>query len=272
VFPSSDALLNSGKVDALFICTPPFARGELEEKAAAKGIHLFAEKPVGLDLEVARRNARVIEQAGIINSSGYCLRYLESVQRAKAYLADKQINMVLTYRLGGLPGVKWWRELDKSGGQNTEQSTHQVDTVRYIAGDFAQVQALYKQRHIQTVYPDATISDVGIVTFTMESGAIGSLVNSCVSPQFGKGDIDFIGADFYVSIRGTSLVINDANQKLNEKYDTQMTLDQDRAFIQAILTGNQQLVLCSYAEAVKTLQATLAFQESADAGIPIAIG
>ena len=54
VFASSQELIDSGKVDALFICTPPFAREELEETAAAKGIHLFVEKPVGLELDRAQ--------------------------------------------------------------------------------------------------------------------------------------------------------------------------------------------------------------------------
>lgn len=271
VFESGQQLMDSGKVDALFVCTPPFARGTIEEEAAAKGIHLLSEKPVGLDKETARRIGRTIEQAGIINSSGYCLRYLETVQKAKRYLEGKQINMVLAYRIGGLPPMKWWAQQDKSGGQMVEQSTHQVDLVRYLAGEFDTVQAVYAQRSIRGLDPDATISDVGIATFTMRSGAIGSVVNSCVSPHFGRGDVELYGQGFYLSIKGHTLTIHDAEQKQTEKCETSFYLEQDRAFVEAVRTGRQELVLGSYAEAVATLEATLAFNEAAEKSGTVAI-
>jgi predicted dehydrogenase len=271
VFASDREMMDSGKVDALFVCTPPFARGTVEEEAAAKGIHLLSEKPVALDKETARRISRAIDQAGIINSSGYCLRYLETVQKAKSYLEGKKIDMVLAYRIGGLPPMKWWAQQDKSGGQVVEQATHQVDLLRYLAGEFDTVQSLTAQRGIRQLDPDATISDVGVTSFTLRSGAIGSFVNTCISPHFGRGDVELIGQDFYLSIKGNSLTIHDAGQKLNEKCETDFYLEQDRAFVEAVRTGRQDLVLGSYAEAVATLEATLAFNEAAESGNTAAV-
>ncbi|MDF2717350.1 MAG: oxidoreductase [Paenibacillus sp.] len=272
VFASAQQLLDSGKIDALYVCTPPFARGTIEEEAAAKGIHLLSEKPVGLDMVTANRISKKITESGIINSSGYCLRYLDTVQKARSYLADKQIDMIQAYRIGGLPGAKWWTQMNMSGGQIVEQATHQVDLVRYLAGEFDQVQSLYAQRSLRRLAPDATIPDVGIVSFTMRSGAIGSLVNSCVSPHYGRGDVELFGLDFYLAIKGNSLTIHDASQKHTERCDTDSVLEQDRAFVEAVRTGRQELVLCSYAEAVATLEATLCFNESAEKKSPVAIG
>ncbi|RKN75994.1 Gfo/Idh/MocA family protein [Paenibacillus ginsengarvi] len=261
VFASEQELLDSGKIDAVFLCTPPFARGLIEEQIAARGIHLLSEKPVGLDMDTARRVSKAITASGIINSSGYCLRYLENVQKAKSYLEGKQVNMVLSYRIGGLPGAKWWAQLDKSGGQIIEQATHQIDLIRYLAGDFAETQSFYAQRTIQTINPEATIPDVGVVAFTMQSGAVGSFVNTCMSPHFGRGDVEFIGADFYLAIKGSSITIHDAGQKQTDKCETDFYLEQDRAFIEAVRTGRQELVLGSFADAVDTLEATINFGE-----------
>lgn len=272
MYGSERQMLDSGKVDAVFLCTPPFARGTVEEEIAAKGIHLLSEKPVALDLQAARRIGKAIAASGIINSSGYCLRYLDTVQKAKAYLQDKQIDMVLAYRIGGLPPAKWWAQLDKSGGQIVEQATHQVDLIRYLAGEFERVQSVYAQRTIRSIDPEATIPDVGVVAFTMRSGAIGSVVNSCVSPHYGRGDVELFGPDFYMAIKGHSLVIHDAEQKLSEKCDTDFYLEQDRAFIEAIRTGRQELVLGSYKEAVATLEATLSFNDSAFNQSAVTIG
>ncbi|GAA3405815.1 Gfo/Idh/MocA family protein [Paenibacillus hodogayensis] len=271
-FESAQALIDSGKVDALFVCTPPFARGEIEELAASKGIHLLAEKPVGLDRETVRRVGKTIADSGIIHSSGYCLRYLETVQKAKAYLQDKTINLVLAYRIGGLPPMKWWAQQDKSGGQMVEQTTHQVDLVRYLTGEFAEVQSLYAQRSIRQLDPDATIPDVGIVSFTMRSGAIGSVVNSCVSPHKGHGELEIYGPDYYLCINGKSLTIHDAEGNRTESCETDFYLEQDRAFLQAILAGRQDLVLGGFDEAAATLEATLAFNEAAERKSAVSVG
>lgn len=272
VYDNAEQMMDSGKVDALFICTPPFARGSLEEKAAAKGIHLLAEKPVGLDLAAAKRINETIEKSGIIHSSGYCLRYLETVQKAKQYLADKTVALVFTYRLGGTPPMKWWVKQDMSGGQMVEQGTHQIDLVRYLAGEFAEVHAFGGQRVILERDPDATISDVGAISFRMQSGAVGTAANSCIVKHGGRGDVELFGPDFYLSIRGHSLTIHDDNDKLTETCKTDYYLEQDRAFVEAVRTGRQELVLGSFTEAVATLEATLAFNESEARGVPVTIG
>ncbi|CAG7641453.1 scyllo-inositol 2-dehydrogenase (NAD(+)) [Paenibacillus solanacearum] len=272
VYDSSEQLLQSGMVDAVFICTPPFARDGIEESVARRGIHLLSEKPVGLDLEAARSKSRIIKESGIIHSSGYCLRYLESVQKAKAYLADKTVDMVLAYRIGSLPPTPWFRQMDKSGGQLVEQSTHQVDLIRYLAGEFREVHARYEQRAIRKEYPDATIPDVGIISFSLQSGAVGSFSTACMSKKFGRGDVELIGSDFYVAIKGATLRIVDNSQELEEKLGAAYTLEQDKAFIEAVRTGRQERVLCGYDEAVATLEVTLAANESASTGRTLTFG
>jgi myo-inositol 2-dehydrogenase/D-chiro-inositol 1-dehydrogenase len=267
VYQSSEELMDSGKVDALFICTPPFARDGLEEAAAAKGIPLFVEKPAGLDRESARKKWQAIQQAGIIHSSGYCLRYLETVQKAKRYLEGKPVNLIIAFRIGFLPPLPWWTDQRLSGGQMVDQTTHQVDLVRYLTGDeFREARSLYAQRSIRNEVPDATIPDVGVVQFVMRSGAVGSIVTSCVSRHCGRGDVEVYGPNYYVSISGHTLKIYDDGQKLEESCDTNFYLEQNRAFIEAVRTGRQELVLCGYDEAVATLEATLAFNESAETG------
>src|SRR4051794_16351239 len=57
VYSDADVMLENESLDALFICVPPFAHGDIEEKAAKKGIHLLVEKPVALDLKTAYSKA-----------------------------------------------------------------------------------------------------------------------------------------------------------------------------------------------------------------------
>src|SRR5699024_10090443 len=142
-------------VQGIYICTPPFARDGLEQAAIAKGIHLLVEKPVALDMEKVWTNAKLAEEAGIIHTSGYCLRYLDIVQEAKEYLKDKQVDLIIGDRIGGHPPATWWGKMALSGGQLVEQSTHQLDLIRYLAGEFEEVYGVFEQRHMKEIDPDA---------------------------------------------------------------------------------------------------------------------
>ncbi|GGD98492.1 Gfo/Idh/MocA family protein [Paenibacillus nasutitermitis] len=262
-FESAEQLMDSGEVDALFVCTPPFARTGIEEAAARKGIHLLVEKPLGLGMEDVRKKEQAIRESGIINSSGYCLRYQDIVAQAKEYLAGRKIDLVMSHRFGGMPDVRWWRMLEQSGGQLVEQSTHQLDLIRYLAGEFKEVQAIHVQRHIQQIDPEATAYDVGTVSFVLESGAIGNITSTCIANYGGRSGVEFYGHDFFVSIDGATLRIIDAQQDTTVKSEVDFYLEQDKAFVEAVRTGKQELLLCDYSEAADTLAVTLAANESA---------
>lgn len=270
-YDSSDQLMDSGEVEAIFVCTPPFAREGIEEAAAKRGIHLLVEKPVGLQMEKVLHKERLIRESGIVHSSGYCLRYLDIATQAKAYLADKQIDLILAHRLGGMPGVRWWRMLEQSGGQLVEQSTHQLDLVRYVAGDFKEVHAYHAFRAMKQIDPEATAYDSGTVSFVMESGAIGNITSTSLAKYAGRGDIEFFGRDFYMSLSPSTLRIKDDHQDTTVKSDVDYYLEQDKAFLEAIRTGRRERVLCDYSEAAKTLAVTLAANLSAETGKPITV-
>lgn len=272
-YESGEQLLDSGAVDAVYVCTPPFARDGLEAGAARRGIHLLSEKPVGLNMDEVRTTAAAIKESGIINSSGYCLRYLDTVQQAKRYLEDKQIGMVLGYRIGGMPEPAWWRKMELSGGQLVEQSTHQVDLIRYVVGEFASIHAIHEQRNIQNLHPEADVYDVGVLSFTMRSGAAGNFCNTSLSRHFGRADVEVFGHDFYLALNGngTTLRIIDDEQDITVKSKADFYLEQDRAFVEAVRTGRQELVLCDYDEAAATLEVTLAANEAAKAGRTVSL-
>lgn len=266
-YSAMDQMLDSGQVDAVFICTPPFARGDIEVEVAKRGIHLLSEKPVGLKMDEVLRKEQIIRESGVIHASGYCLRYLDIAEQAREYLADKQIELVLAYRLGGMPGVRWWRMLEQSGGQLVEQSTHQVDQIRNVAGDITHVHALHIDRAMKQFDPEATAYDAGTVSFIMANGAIGNITSTCLAKYAGgRGDIEFFGSNFYVSLGMSSLRIKDDTRDVTIKSEVDFTLEQDRAFIEAVRTGDRSGIRCDYSEAVKTLAVTLAANESAEQG------
>ena len=125
-------------LDAVYICVPPFAHDTAEQLAAEGGLHLFVEKPVVLDFELGLANLAAIRRAGILSSVGYTLRYRHPWRTARDLLHDRKVSMICADRWGGIPGDEsnWWRVQEQSGGQLHEQTTHQVDTMRWIAGSW----------------------------------------------------------------------------------------------------------------------------------------
>ena len=62
-------------LDAVYICTPPFAHGEQERIACEQDIAMFIEKPIHSELEPAIIINEYVEQSGVITSVGYHWRY-----------------------------------------------------------------------------------------------------------------------------------------------------------------------------------------------------
>ncbi len=256
-------VIHSSGIDALYLCTPPFARDDMDVLAAMKGIHLFVEKPLGLEISAVMQKEQAIRQSGIIHSSGYCLRYMDTVQTAKAYLQDKQVELISGYRLNGLHTPQWWRQLALSGGNFVDAATHQVDLIRYLAGEIDEVYARFERNTIHEVDPEATIYDKGTVSFKLKSGGIGTILDSCVTPTYPRSEVEFIGRDFHLLINGGALTIVDEFQNVTKHSEVDCMLEQARCFIRAVETKSQDLILCGYTEALKTLAVTLAANRSA---------
>ncbi|GGE38178.1 hypothetical protein GCM10011391_16220 [Pullulanibacillus camelliae] len=259
-----DDLLMNERLDALFICVPPFAHGDIEEKAAERGIHLLVEKPIELDLDKAYAKADAIERAGILHATGYCLRYIDVLDHAKTYLQDKPIAMIRGYYLGGFVPTPWFRQQDKSGGQLVEQATHVLDLMRYIAGDIERVSANMACR-VLNVIDQMTIADVTSVNCRFTSGAIGHLDATLTQPDFRAG-LEVLGKDFRVEITFSSVVIIEKGKRTEWTTTQDFYGAQDDAFIQAVKQNDPSFIRAPYSEGLKTLAVTLAANASAKTG------
>ncbi|GIN58629.1 hypothetical protein J8TS2_29480 [Lederbergia ruris] len=259
-----DQMLEKEKIDALFICVPPFAHGDIEEKAVLKGIHLLVEKPIELDFNRAKEKAEIIGRSGVINASGYCLRYLDTVQIAKDYLKDKQVAMVRGHYLTSFVPTPWYRIKNKSGGQLVEQATHILDLMGYLCGNINQVQANMSLQVMNDI-EGIDIPDVTSVNIRFESGAVGHLDNSFIQHDHRMG-LEILGRDFRLEINGTTISIFEKDKTTTYESKVNFYEEQDNAFIKAIQTNNQELVLASYQDGLETLGCSLAANVSNEKG------
>jgi myo-inositol 2-dehydrogenase / D-chiro-inositol 1-dehydrogenase len=271
-FESFEEMMRSATLDALYVCVPPFAHQDYEVQAARKGVHLLVEKPIGLDMARVREIQSAIDSAGIISSVGYHWRYMDTTARAAEALHGKQIGLALGYWIGGMPRVVWWRVRGQSGGQAVEQTTHIFDLMRYLLGEVESVYAA-GSAGLMVDWPSYDIEDASIVTMRLRSGAVASMTSGDIAPRgTGTVGLQVYARDLVVSVMNTGL-------KISTPYRTEETLPavnaylaEDSAFVAAVASGDPSPIRSSYADAVRTLELTLAASESMAAGRTITIG
>ncbi len=262
-------MLDEVEMDALYVSIPPFAHTDAEILAAEAGIHLFVEKPVVTKMEQGLEILSAIRDAGVLSSVGYQLRLLDTSQRIKSYLADRTVAMISSHRWGGLPGVAWWRVMDQSGGQLHEQTTHQVDLMRYLTGhEIVEVYAKYDLMAMDDV-ENITIPDSQAAIFTFDNGTIATITTSPMMTEGGgKSDLNFLLRDQIIGWSTGAVAVSgvEAPELEGEPEDTPNI---DETFVRAILAGDQSIIPCSYEDGLRTADVTLAANESAKTGQPV---
>ncbi|EES74658.1 oxidoreductase, NAD-binding domain protein [Paenibacillus sp. oral taxon 786 str. D14] len=266
-------MLDSLKLDAVYLCIPPMAHGEIETELIERGIPFFVEKPLAADLETPQRILSRLEQKPLVHAVGYHFRYKESIRQLKESLEGRKIGMALGTWMGDMPQVAWWRSQEGSGGQFVEQTTHIVDLLRYTAGEVREVYAAYGNRMVQERFDNVTVPDVGTVTMKLQSGAVATISNTCILP----GGVSEVGLKLYtdagiLSWSPERLEIDLPGTKTAYTGKDNPYLAETEAFIHALRTGDTSRILSDYADAVKTQQITCAALESARTGNPVCIG
>jgi predicted dehydrogenase len=257
-------------LEALFVCVPPFAHADVEILAAGRGLHLYIEKPVALDMKKGLEILEAIERAGVISCVGYQLRYLPAVQAGRDFLAGKQAALVVANRWGGIPGGPdhWWRRMELSGGMVHEMATHNLDFLRYTVGDVVRVSARYGLTVLKEV-ENLTVPDSQALLLEFASGAVGCFSATCaLTAGGGYTSIDIILRDVQVRLGFDKVTLLPEGRELALPPQGP-TIHQ--SFIHAVRTGDRAVIRSSFRDALKTAEVTLGANESARTGRSVAM-
>ncbi|MDW7656032.1 MAG: Gfo/Idh/MocA family oxidoreductase [Bacillota bacterium] len=284
--------------DMVFICVPPTAHGDIEFETIRRKIHFFVEKPVALDLDLARRIRDAVARAGLITAVGFQCRYSNLVEATRTFIEKNEIAFIQCARIGGVPEVPWWRDKTLSGGQIVEQTIHQFDLIRAVYGEPAEV-FTYGMRGLVHELPDYNTDDLSVSAIRFTNGALASIATGCYGqdPSAFDSKITFSTRqsrlDHYllqrVDIYGDKAKADDDSenglifkgdgtlvQQDKESYRTvketgDAGLTCDRTFIDAVLSGDASQIRSPYPDAVKSLVFTMACNESMATGSPVEI-
>jgi myo-inositol 2-dehydrogenase / D-chiro-inositol 1-dehydrogenase len=277
-YPNHMELLDAGRLDALYICVPPFAHGPPELAAIDAGLPFFVEKPVAIDEPTATSIATRLAGRPLVTCTGYHWRWLDIFDRAAELLAARPARLVQCSWLDKIPPPTWWVRRDGSGGQTIEQTTHVLDVARGLAGEVTEVHAFAARAAappteaapIEAVLPGTDIPDVSVASLRFASGAVGTVASTCLLPRLHRAGVQVVADGLSLELSETDLLVELDGRRTDYRADADARPRPDRDFVAAV-RGGPDRIRVPWAEAYRTHLLACAITRSAEEERPLAV-
>ena len=167
--------------DAVYICTWTSEHPRLLALAVERGVAVFCEKPLAIDLASAESMTELVQKAGVVNQVGLVLRSSPAFLWMRELVSDEASGrlMNVVFRddqyipVQGMYASTWRGDPTKAGaGALLEHSIHDVDMLEFVCGHIRQVSARTASFHQLPGIEDTLAS-----TIEFENEAVGSLAS-----------------------------------------------------------------------------------------------
>ncbi len=168
--------------DAVFVCTWTSEHAALVAQAAARGRHVFCEKPLAFDAGEAARMAGTVQDAGVVHMVGLILRAAPAMLALRAMVNEALSGRIMSivFRddqyipIQGMYASDWRADPARAGrGVLLEHSIHDIDILEWLAGPIESVFA--RQEFFHEMNP---IEDSVHALLTLRSGATATLATT----------------------------------------------------------------------------------------------
>jgi predicted dehydrogenase len=211
-------LLAKEDLDAILVCGDNASKPAIVEAAAARGVHVYQDKPMGATLADADRSLRAVDASGITLMVAYHTAFDPQYAPMKALLTGGAIGRPFLARgVSGHGGpleygcttyfCEWLFDRTRNGGGTfVDEACYLVDTFLDCLGPIAEVSAFTTQiGHRDYLPPGVEDSAVAILRFT--SGALGIIDSKWgqVGPAPVRVSYHGTQGTLVQSVRGTEL-------------------------------------------------------------------
>lgn len=172
-------LVNNPDIQAVFICSATHTHADIIEAAAARGKHVFCEKPIDLDLQRVRELVLLIDRSKIKFQLGFNRRFDPEFQTLRNLLQSGERGDIHILRITSRdPSPPPLQYIEKSGGIFLDMTIHDFDMARFLTG--SEVTEVYAAGGILTepAFAEAGDIDTAVTMLRFEGGAIGTIDNS----------------------------------------------------------------------------------------------
>ncbi len=269
-YSNVEKMLDENELDAVYICTPTPTHAALGLLCAERGIHLFLEKPLDLDLAAGARLKAVVDAHKLLAMTCFQWRYSPGYRRARDLIGDDPIALVALRWYWTRPPIRWMWERSMAGGQIVDQNIHLLDASQGLAGPVESVYAAYSEHQVNfdTGFDNW---DGYALTLRYKQGAVGSCTGTYgLFPQIQERP----SADFI--LRDRLLRLTDIDLSLMTPTGTQSWLNNEplhrgvnHAFLEALRRDDAGLIETPLATAIHSTGLTLAANLSAQTGRPV---
>jgi predicted dehydrogenase len=194
-FTDFDAFVNSSELDGVWLATPPSPRMDLMSKCLDANLHVFLEKPLGLNLSDIHNNLEKALAKNSICGVDFEYRAHPLFQEAKQLLETAWIGEPRSIHIRWMSGNRmdpavpwgWYNSMGEGGGIVGAIATHHIDLCHWLFGPIESVQAM-----ASTVIPErfdtqssavkvCDSPETAFINLRFKNGAIGSIAVSCVT-------------------------------------------------------------------------------------------
>ena len=287
-FAEADALLAETRPRGAIVATPNATHAELTLRCLDRGAAVFVEKPIADTVADARRMCDAAAAAGLPLMVGHQRRHNPIMRRAKAMIDAGRLGrpvcltaMSTWFKPPRYFDTTWRRE--KGGGPILINLIHDVDQLRFLFGDVAEVQAI-----ASNAIRGYEVEDTVAVLLRFRNGALGTITvsDTAVAPwnwdlaageaeRFPPQDVDshFLSGTegsltlprlLYWHYRGKKGWEDELTGERTGLHAGDPYAEQMRQF-SAVIDG-REVPLCSGVDGMRSLEATLAVRASADSG------
>jgi myo-inositol 2-dehydrogenase/D-chiro-inositol 1-dehydrogenase len=272
-YPSGDALLSAGGIDAVIIATPVYLHPEHFEAAVRAGKHIYMEKPAGADVAGVKRLLRAADSAprNLNITFGFQQRYGPGYRKAKALADSGGIGRIVAAHSYWVKNqvsanrpqearpttdrekvLQWHEWRDLFGDYIVENNVHGIDVLNWFLGAHP-TSAVGTGGRTLIKYGDNT--DHSYVTFDYPNNVQGHLNGTMIAPRFyrdvkeqffGETGVIETHREFWRHYRGAGDVVEEKEQR---KDITSNALEE---FIRRVREGKPENTAHSAAESTLT--------------------
>lgn len=179
-------MLEAERPDIVHIATPPGTHYSLITQCLEAGAWVLCEKPLCTSLAELDQIAETEKRTGKYCSSVFQWRFGSGAQHFKQLIQQEALGRSLVglcqttwYRTSAYYDVPWRGKWATEGGGSTMgHGIHAFDLFLWLLGDWSEVGAM-----MGTLDHNIEVEDISMATVRFKTGALGSIVNSVLSPR-----------------------------------------------------------------------------------------
>ena len=137
LFDSTEAIVNSGEVDAVVIAVPTGLHCAAALTALNAGLPVLVEKPMARTVEECRRLNEAADRKNTFIMVAHCRRFDPHWKSWGAYVASGHLGSPILWRnaMAGFGPGRWYMDHDMGGGPLMDGAVHNYDFANFLFGD-----------------------------------------------------------------------------------------------------------------------------------------